>query len=213
VPWVRFDDQFPIHRKVKGLGDPAFRLHAEAIFWCARNLTDGYVPAADLPDLATARRPLKLVPELVSRGNWHQAGQACKSESCPAHADRQPESARNGWIIHDYFEYQPSKAKVERERKAKAGRQQRWLEKQRHTEDASIDASQDAAPPRPAPKEAGAGEKHPRRGAPGRANPAGSPVRAVPKWCGKCDEATRLMDPDRPRRCPNCHPLRNEEAS
>lgn len=40
------------------------------------------------------------------------------------------------------------------------------------------------------------------------------PLKAVPAWCGECDEGTRLSgDPDRPRRCPNCHPLRDQEAS
>lgn len=212
MPWVRFDDQFPIHRKVKRLSDPAYRLHTEAIFWCARNLTDGFVPAEDLPDVASARRPLKFIPELMGRGSWHQAGAVCESESCPAHVDNRPEAVDDGWLIHDYFDYQPSKQKVDRERKAKALRQSRWLDKRREQIDASGDASIDAAPPRPAPKEAGRGERHPRPGASGRAHPSGSPVRAVPNWCGKCDERTRQVDPDQPRRCPDCHPLR-EEAS
>jgi hypothetical protein len=40
------------------------------------------------------------------------------------------------------------------------------------------------------------------------------PARAPrPPWCGACDEQTRQIDPDTPRRCPDCHPLRDEEAS
>lgn len=50
----------------------------------------------------------------------------------------------------------------------------------------------------------------------GRANPAGSPVVAMPSWCGKCDEGNRLRldDQERPYRCPDCHPLadRAQEA-
>lgn len=150
MPWVRFDDQFPIHRKVKGLSDSAFRLHAEAIFWCARNLTDGFVPAEDLPELATARRPLKLVPELVSRGSWHQAAEVCDSETCPAHPKHRPDAHRDGWYIHDYFDYQPSKQKVQRERKAKLERQQRWRERKSgrpvdNRSDDPVDASTDAS--------------------------------------------------------------------
>lgn len=172
MPWVRFDDQFPIHRKVKGLSDPAFRLHAEAIFWCARNLTDGFVPAADLPDVGSARRPLKSVPELVIRGIWHLADEVCGSKQCPAHVDNHPESVDEGWLVHDYFDYQPSKAKVLKEREAKAVRQQRWLDKQKHGRDASQDASIDDAPPRPE----GSGGGRPR--APGRrARPSGSSAR------------------------------------
>lgn len=41
-------------------------------------------------------------------------------------------------------------------------------------------------------------------------DPMPPPVRAVPEWCGECDEQTRLtLDPDRPGRCPTCHPLRS----
>lgn len=47
MTWVRFDDQFPISRKVSGLPDKAFRLHFSAIFWCARNALTS-LPATDL---------------------------------------------------------------------------------------------------------------------------------------------------------------------
>lgn len=133
MPWVRFDDQFTIHRKVSGLSDPAFRLHSEAIFWCARNLTDGFVPAADLLLLATARRPLKFVPELVARGNWHEAASVCDSKKCPAHSDNRANAPADGWVIHDYFEYQPTKSRVQADRANNAERQKRFREKQAGT--------------------------------------------------------------------------------
>lgn len=34
-----------------------------------------------------------------------------------------------------------------------------------------------------------------------------------PEWCGKCDEKSRLSNEDNPRRCPDCHPLTQQEAS
>lgn len=113
MPWVRFDDQFPIHRKVDSLTDPAFRLHVSAIFWCARNLTDGCVTEHDLPSAAPRkmRNPDRYVAELVDRGVWRQNG-------C-------------GWVIHDYLEYQPSKDKVLEEREKTRKRQARWREQQR----------------------------------------------------------------------------------
>lgn len=151
MPWVRFDDQFPLHRKVKGLSDAAFRLHAEAIFWCARNLTDGFVPTEDISDVASARRPHKSIPELVRRDMWASNG--------------------DGWQIHDYLDFQPSKMKVEHERKAKAERQARWMAKRKPRDasrDATTDTSRDAAPPRP---EKGGGGKP----SPGRRSRAGAP--------------------------------------
>lgn len=108
MSWVRLDDQFPIHRKVDSLSDPAFRLHVSAICWCARNLTDGWVPEADLDAAAprTMKRPGRFVAELVRRGVWS--------------------TAADGWTIHDYLDYQPSKARVEEDRKKNAERQRRF---------------------------------------------------------------------------------------
>lgn len=125
MPWVRFDDQFPLHRKVKGLSDGAFRLHTETIFWCARNMTDGFVPAEDIPSITAVRRPHKFIPELVRRGGWVERA--------------------DGWQIHDYLDWQPSRAKIEHKQETKANRQSRWLARRKGKDrDASIDASQDA---------------------------------------------------------------------
>jgi len=194
MPWVRFDDHFPANRKVDGLSDTAFRLHVSAIFWCARNLTDGVVPEGDL-ELVTARvrAPARFATQLVERGLWHEAGHACGSSNCPV-------PGPDGWVIHDYLEYQPGKDAVTRQRKAKAERQARWLAKKTGREspvdvavdrDASIDpsgvASIDAAPPRPAPKEGGKGASRSAVGRPRSVRPADS------------EQPTHLL-----RRCSDC---------
>ena len=93
MPWVKFDDQFPIHRKVKGLTDAEFRLHTEAIFWCARNMTDGYVASHELRDVSGISKPERHLAALVSRGLWI-------------------EQEGGGWRLHDYLDYQPSRSKV-----------------------------------------------------------------------------------------------------
>jgi hypothetical protein len=121
VPWVRFDDQFPIHHKVAGLSDKTYRLHTEAIFWCARNLTDGRISDTKLHQIrATLRNPATHVSVLVSLQLWHPPGEDCPSEKCPA------TGSDGDWIIHDYWFYQPSKAQVLREREASARRQAQW---------------------------------------------------------------------------------------
>ena len=126
MPWVRFDDQFTVHRKVDGLSDTAFRLHVAAIFWSARNLTDGFVPEDDL-DLVCARvrAPARFAAECMDRGIWHPPGTECDSAKCPANPEadaKQP--ASRCFAVHDYFEYQPTRRKVlkDREMKAAAGR-------------------------------------------------------------------------------------------
>jgi hypothetical protein len=86
---VRFDDQFPIHRKIATLSAPAFRLQVEAICWSARNLTDGLVRADELVTVTRTPHPRRYADELVRRGLWHET----------------PE----GWEIHDYLDWQPSR--------------------------------------------------------------------------------------------------------
>jgi hypothetical protein len=121
VPWVRFDDQYPIHHKVAGLSDKTYRLATEAIFWCARNLTDGHISAQNLHQIRPAlRSPANHASVLVSQRLWHPADESCDSEKCPAPV------AGDGWVIHDYWWYQPTKAQVVKEREATARRQAKF---------------------------------------------------------------------------------------
>lgn len=160
MPWVRFDDQFPIHRKVSRLSDAAFRLHVSAIFWCARNLTDGVVPEEDLEDVcARVRTPARFVTELLNRGVWHEAGAECGSEDCPAHkGNAAANDVTRGWVIHDYLEFQPSKERVLRDREANATRQKKWRDQQKRkgqnrngVSNATSNGGSNSAPSRPDP--------------------------------------------------------------
>jgi len=106
---LKFDDQFPLHRKVSGLTDAAFRLHVEAIFWSRRNLTDGFVAQEDLVTVGRFRRPEGLAAELVGRGCWHRTGEV----ECPECVGRHNGAlARDGWVIHGFEDWQDTKAKV-----------------------------------------------------------------------------------------------------
>ncbi len=158
MPWVRFDDQYPINRKVSRLSDAAYRLHSSAIFWSGRNLTDGFVPEEDLEDVcARVRTPERFAAEIVGRGLWHPAGERCDSDQCPANVDNAVDNSRNtvtnGWLIHDYFEYQPTKKKVVEERKGNAVRQQRWRDQQKDKRNAVSNGTRNASvtAPRPVP--------------------------------------------------------------
>jgi len=156
MTWVRRDDQASIHRKVAPLDDATYRLWSEAIEWCSRNLTDGRIAADELTTTSLrATKPRAAI--LVRRGLWHEAGYLCRSEKCPPSGD-------DGWVIHDYFDYQPSREKVHAEQSAKAKRQQNWRDKQKanggkpggkpvdnQPQDALVDALR--APPRDASRD------------------------------------------------------------
>jgi len=124
---LRFDDQFPLHRKVDGLTDSAFRMHVEAIFWCARNLTDGFITQDELASACRYRKPEGYLAQVVKRGAWHRivAGQIT---DCPQCLDRYGNTLgpRDGWLIHGYLDWQLPRSKVlrirlQRQRAGQAG--------------------------------------------------------------------------------------------
>lgn len=105
MSWLKFDDHFDEHPKVVGLTDAAFRLSVRAIAYSSRNLTDGVLSEAAVRSLVgTKARAERLSAELVAAGLW--------------------EVATQGWQIHDYNDFQPTKDIVlERRRiRAEAGR-------------------------------------------------------------------------------------------
>ncbi len=107
--WARFDDGYADHPKVKAAGSLAMALDVRAILHCARYETDGVVVAALLPTLAVGIPRVKVhVARLVEVGRWHLPGHTCPR--CPQTSD--------GWVVHDFLTYNPSKATREADRHA-----------------------------------------------------------------------------------------------
>ena len=168
MPWVRFDDQFTIHRKVDGLSDAAFRLHTSAIFWSARNLTDGSVTREDLDGVsARVRTPERFAAECKKRDVWHLGDEDCPSEKCPADG----KGDRDGWIIHDYWEFQPSKEQVVSYRQAAARRLAKWRASHNGISNDVTNAVSASSPSRPPLPGGGASARAAREGADARPPP------------------------------------------
>ena len=72
MPWVRFDDQFPMVRGMRRLSDATFRVHMSAICWSVRTGTRGRVGPDDLSQITTLRHPRKHVATLVELGFWRE---------------------------------------------------------------------------------------------------------------------------------------------
>lgn len=100
MSWGKIDDQFHAHRKAKKAWKSdrrALGLHLLAISYCAGHLTDGFVDPEFVEEkLPVARERTATVRALVDAGLWI--------------ADQ------DGWRIHDWLDYNPSKDQVERER-------------------------------------------------------------------------------------------------
>ena len=128
--WVKLDDQFTENPKVVQAGPLAGWLHVCGLVYCGRNLTDGFIPAVMVPRLATFDHigittggmagmfefghdieHAELVDQLIAVGLW--------------------EETDGGYVIHDYLDYNPSKADVLAERQANAKRQKEFQERRR----------------------------------------------------------------------------------
>ena len=136
MPWARFDDHMPTHRKVRPLTDAAFRLWVSAVCYSNAYGTDSFILRSEINLVSDVKRPLRSVAQLVAIGLW--------------------EEVEDGWLIHDFHEYNPSSAQVDAQRKLKTERQRRWREGRAASDvdastSASVDASRDAAPSRPVP--------------------------------------------------------------
>ena len=106
MPWVKLDDRFPSHRKIALLSDRAFRLHVAAICWSAENLTDGRITDRELTLITHIRGVKTTAQQLEEAGLWDRTA--------------------DGWAIHDYLDYNPSRVQVLAERKKNAERQQKF---------------------------------------------------------------------------------------
>ena len=100
MPWFKVDDSLYSHPKWVGASPAAKALWVTAGSWCASQRTDGHVPKHVLP--VVGGKP-KAAQELVDIGLWSLNG--------------------NGWVFHDWLEYQPAKADIEaaRENEARSG--------------------------------------------------------------------------------------------
>lgn len=110
MTWFRVDDTFGTHPKVLGIPrarrTAAVGLWMLAGSWCARNLTDGAIPAYMIEELGGQDDEVK---DLLSSGLWEEI----------------PE----GFRFHDYLIYNQSRAKVLADREAAAERQRQARER------------------------------------------------------------------------------------
>jgi len=104
--WLKTDDKFPEHRKVRRLTDSAYRLHHTAMCACAKDETDGLVTEADIADMEHGPRLRKHIDALVAADLW--------------------EKVESGWLIHDYLDYNPSHTALNAKRAVDRERQERY---------------------------------------------------------------------------------------
>lgn len=102
MTWVKIDDSFPDHPKIKGLKDDEFRLYMTALCYSSRYLTDGVIPLNIVRTFIESRSKSSRISALVDANLW--------------------EIVAENVVILSYSEYQFTKERIESERKLAAER-------------------------------------------------------------------------------------------
>lgn len=104
MSWFRLDDRAIDHPKFLSLSDGAFRLWIEGGCYCNRHLTDGLVHGPALQGFRYATK--KRLAELVQMRLW--------------------DPCEDGYLLHDYLDWNESKATIEAQKAAGRERTRRW---------------------------------------------------------------------------------------
>lgn len=107
MSWVKSDDNEPLHPKIFRAGALGYAFFQAAKCFCSRNLTDGFIPSRELPLVLpsiTPRTAVKAAVILVECGLF--------------------DVKDDGYLVHDYLEYNPSRIEVleRRAERAESGR-------------------------------------------------------------------------------------------
>lgn len=111
MTWSKFDDAAPKSPKAVTAGNEAWALWAAAIMYCNRHLTDGYV---SLAALATDCLPVPLTPARAKK----LADLLCGCRVRPGGVGLFEPAGDGLYLVHDFLEWNPSKAEVDSKRKA-----------------------------------------------------------------------------------------------
>jgi DnaD/phage-associated family protein len=100
MTWVKIDDLLPDHPKVRRAGPAAAWLYIAGLCYCSRYLTDGFIADAALPWMGqySKGRARTLAAKLVEVGLW--------------------ERVDGGYQVHDYLQWNRSKAETKQQREA-----------------------------------------------------------------------------------------------
>jgi len=162
VPWVKLDDGFVMHPKITGLSDRAFRTLVFALCFAARFLTDGVVPKHELARFSAAG-----LRDLLAAGLLEDHGASVQ--------------------VHDFLDYNRSRAQWEEERRSAAERQAKSRRDRDRTSRRDFDSPV---------RVRGVPSEHLARA---RAQEGLPPAPQPPRFRGRCDECGFPVGHD-----PNC---------
>lgn len=130
MPWVKLTDDWYDDPKVINAGDQAAWLWVVGLSWCARNLTDGIIPANQIARLTTLEDPHSAAARAVEADLFRQVD--------------------GGFEVVNYLRFQPPRAEVLGRREKDAARK-RGERSGSDPADVHADSGARPAPPVPGP--------------------------------------------------------------
>lgn len=127
MSWIKIDDGFATNPKIAALTDRALRTHIRALCFSARHLTDGHIPERSAREMGTKRA----IDQLVQVRLWERNG--------------------DGYVIHDYHNYNPTREQVEQERAKVKERVARWRNRNRNADTGEPSNAVSTGSPVPSP--------------------------------------------------------------
>lgn len=118
MTWVKLDENFSNHPKILAAGPLAGWLHVCGLCYCNKYLTDGFLPYAVIPTLANFRGLSIETGGIKNMATFHDDADAEALADTLVRTGVWDE-VDGGYNVHDYLEYNPSKAQVEEERRKK----------------------------------------------------------------------------------------------
>lgn len=135
MPYLNIDDAMDEHPKVDGLSDAAYRMLMAGLHYCARQLTDGFIPHARARRL-TVTASDAVAKELVDAGLWHDLGEGCDVPECIEERTCHQHGRKGHYIAHDYLQWNHSKEWWEKRRADEAERLRKWRAKAKREREA-----------------------------------------------------------------------------
>lgn len=138
MPWIRIDDHFDEHPKHAAIGPVGWGVWLAGLAYCNRNLTDGFIPYSVAEAIGGAWKVRVPARDDEPEGDgvrtikrrsaiWTiDIGSGMHGEHISTEwvidlllTHNLWEEVEGGYLIHDYNEYQPTKAQVQEERRKK----------------------------------------------------------------------------------------------
>lgn len=124
-----FDDGTSSNPKLIAVGAPAAWLWFCGVLYCRRALTDGFIPKVVVPTLAIGLpSPHRHAARLVDARLWHHS----------------TKDGADGYEVHDYLDWNPTKAQVELWRDRDSNRKRRAKAHREGVSDSGMDSESDS---------------------------------------------------------------------